>query len=635
MKRAEKNKKLLSTVLTAIIVLSVCAVISATAATVSVTRDLPDTPVSPEEEITVSLTQSGFLFNAGIVTETLPEGFTYVPDSLTGNADATFDATTNNLTINFESETTVTYIVEAGTAEQIENAVFSGTYKTLDEGFNPITGDVEGDTTLTLAEPTPTPTPMPVTLIICFKEEIPGWVLEKYDVLDINEALNCILVKAPEKEKVLAESLAEVKYIEKNKLVHALYTPNDSYYPSQWGLKRINADKAWDIEKGSKNVTLAILDTGIDYGHEDIGNYAGGFDFVNNDSDPMDDHGHGTAVAGVAAAIIDNERGIAGIAQVNILVLKVLNETGWGTDWDVARAITYAANHSADVISMSFGGDSSAVMEDACDYAWNNNSLLVAASGNENSSVIFPAAYHSVIAVGATDEDDERASYSNFGPELELVVPGNRILTTHPDNSYIHCSGTSIATPHVAGVAALLKSKRAKLSNEEIRETLRTTAEDLGEEGKDDYYGYGLVDAYAALGIKFDTGPGTYPSIFGTHEGTITPSRDIYVTKIYTYPCKGTGGHTEFVWIYGNGINESASWNGYAGDWHNITFDVPFVLKANLTYNYTIRTGSYPQIHHTDRLEIDNGVITCISFKDVNGKIHYDWIPAIKLVNII
>jgi len=234
-------------------------------------------------------------------------------------------------------------------------------------------------------------------------------------------------------------------------------------------MKKINADKAWDIEKGSENVTLAILDTGIDYRHEDIGNYAGGFDFVNNDSDPMDDHGHGTAVAGVAAAFIDNERGIAGIAQVNILVLKVLNETGWGTDWDVARAITYAANHSADVISMSFGGDSSAVMEDACDYAWNNNSLLVAASGNENSSV----------------------------------------------------------------------------------------------------------------------------------------------------------------------INESASWNGYAGDWHNVSFDVPFVLKANLTYNYTIRTGSYPQIHHTDRLEIDNGVITCISFKDVNGKIHYDWIPAIKLVNII
>nr|QNO52788.1 hypothetical protein HGGDFBBL_00020 [Methanosarcinales archaeon ANME-1 ERB6] len=565
----KKNKKLLSIVLTVIIVLSVCAVISATAAAVSVTRDLPDTPVSQEEEITVSLIQSGFLFNAGIVTETLPEGFTYVPD-----------------------------------------------------------------TTLTLAKPTPSPTPMPVTLIIGFKEEIPGGVLEKYGVLDINEALNCILVKAPEKEKVLAESLAEVKYVEKNKLVHVLYTPNDSYYPSQWGLKRINADKAWDIEKGSKNVTLAILDTGIDYGHEDLGNYAGSFDFVNNDSDPLDDHGHGTAVAGVAAAFIDNERGIAGIAQVDILVLKVLNETGWGTDWDVARAITYAANHSANVISMSFGGDSSALMEDACDYAWNNNSLLVAASGNGNSSVLFPAACHSVIAVGATDEDDERASYSNFGPELELVAPGNGIRTTHPDNSYTYYRGTSIATPHVSGVAALLKSKHAKLSNEKIRERLRTTAEDLGEEGKDDYYGYGMVNAYAALGIKFDTGPGTYPSIFGTHKGTITPSLDISVTKIYTYHCKGTGGHTEFVWIYGNGINESASWNGYTRDWHNISFDVPFVLKANLTYNYTIRTGSYPQIHHTDRLETDNGVITCISFKDVNGKIHYDGIPAIKLVNI-
>jgi len=284
----KRNKKLLSTVLTVIIVLSVCAVISATAADVSVTRDLPDTPVSPGEEINVSLTQSGF-FLAGFVNETLPEGFTYVPNSLTGNASVySYDATTNNLTINFESETMVTYIIESGMAEQIENAVFSGTYKTFDGGLKPITGGVEGDTTLTLAEPTP----MPI----------------------------------------------------------------------------------------------------------------------------------------------------------------------------------------------------------------------------------------------------------------------------------------------------------------------------------------------------FDTGSGTYPSIFGTHNGTIKPNQTITVQKLYTYPCPGTGGHSEYVRIWGNRLDANATWEGYGGDWHNITFDEPFMLEANLTCNYTIRTGSYPQIIHAKEFNATGGKITCEEFIDANGKRYVDRIPAIRLL---
>ena len=468
-------------------------------------------------------------------------------------------------------------------------------------------------------------------LIIGFKEEIPSSVFDKYEVLDINEELKSVLVKA--EEGVVREAMKDpnVKYVEKNKLVRTLYTPNDPFYPYQWNLEPIQVSKAWDIEKGSRNVTIAILDTGIDYWHEDLENYAGGFDFVNNDPDPMDDHGHGTAVAGIAAATIDNGKGIAGIAQVNILALKVLDETGWGTTWGVSKAITYAARHYVDVISMSFGSDDpSALMEAACVYAWDKNSILVAAAGNENSYVLYPAAYPSVIAVGATDKEGERASYSNFGPELELVAPGNLILTTHRDNSYTYDTGTSMSTPHVAGVAALLKSKHAELSNEEIREMLRTTAKDLGEEGKDDYYGYGMVDAYAALGIIFDTGPGTYPSIFGTHTGTIIPSHDIIVHNMFTYPCEGTGGHSVKVKIWNSTWNVTANWNGYIGDWHNITFDEPFTLKANLTYNYTIKTGSYPQIHHTDRLETDYGVITCTEFVDANGKRYDDWIPAVR-----
>jgi len=135
-----------------------------------------------------------------------------------------------------------------------------------------------------------------------------------------------------------------------------------------------------------------------------------------------------------------------------------------------------------------------------------------------------------------------------------------------------------------------------------------------------------------ALTYIFDTGAGTYPSIFGTHNGTIKPNQTITVFKLYTYPCIGTGGHTEYARIWNNsGLERIAKWGGYTGDWHNITFNKTFVLYKNETYNYTIRTGSYPQIHHTDALPTKNGGINCTKFTDANGKIYTDWIPAIKL----
>ncbi len=139
------------------------------------------------------------------------------------------------------------------------------------------------------------------------------------------------------------------------------------------------------------------------------------------------------------------------------------------------------------------------------------------------------------------------------------------------------------------------------------------------------------VITISELGNIFDTGEGTYPSISGTHNGTITPNADIIVSKLYTYPCVGTGGHTEYVRIWGNGIDVSGTWGSYGGDWHNVTFSRSFTLEAGKTYNYTIRTGSYPQIHHMNALLTANGWINCTSFTDVNGRVYYDWIPAIKL----
>jgi thermitase len=223
-----------------------------------------------------------------------------------------------------------------------------------------------------------------------------------YTVLERNEALNCVLVQVSRDDSQhVITSLAEedfVRYVEPNKRVHALlYTPNDPRYPDQWGPQSIKADWAWDHERGNKNVTIAIIDSGIDYTHEDLcTNYiAGGYDWVNNDSDPMDDYGHGTHCAGIAAATLNNEKGIAGIAQVNLLAEKMLDETGWGTEWDLAQAIVHAADSNVDIISLSVGGDDDVqAEEDACLYAWNHGCLLVASSGNDYSAVIkYPAAY--------------------------------------------------------------------------------------------------------------------------------------------------------------------------------------------------------------------------------------------------
>jgi thermitase len=259
-------------------------------------------------------------------------------------------------------------------------------------------------------------------LIIGFKDDATPALQEAiattygYTILERNEALNCLLVQpapaglAQAKTAVASEEI--VRYVEPNHLVQALYTPNDTeYLLYQWGLPSIKVDHAWDRERGNKTVTIAIIDSGIEYTHEDLSaNYLpGGYDWVNNETDPMDDNGHGTHCAGIAAAVIDNGKGIAGIAQVNLLAEKVLKSNGSGTEWDVAQAIVHAVDYGATIISLSLGtNETASPMEDACRYAWDHGCLLVAAAGNGNQyGVLYPAAYETVIAVRSVDQSDQ------------------------------------------------------------------------------------------------------------------------------------------------------------------------------------------------------------------------------------
>jgi len=270
-----------------------------------------------------------------------------------------------------------------------------------------------------------------------------------------------------------------------------------------WGVKRIGSGFVHDSGNRGDGVKVAIVDTGIDYTHPDLdGNYVGGFDFVNADGDPMDDHGHGTHVAGTVAAA-DDGAGVVGAAPKALLYgVKVLNSMGSGSWSGIIAGIEWAADNGVQVTNNSYGGstDPGSIVKAAFDNSYAAGVLHVAAAGNSGActptgdTVLYPAKFASVMAVAATSSTDARACFSSTGPAVEISGPGVSINSTRRGGGYTVMSGTSMASPHVAGVAALVLAS-AQMTNVEARQKLVDTADDLGAVGRDELYGFGLVDA--------------------------------------------------------------------------------------------------------------------------------------------
>ena len=324
--------------------------------------------------------------------------------------------------------------------------------------------------------------------------------------------INVIAANMPENAIQGLSHNPNIAYVEPDAEAHImdhLTTDNSLEYNNSWGVDHIRADSvhARNPSNTGDGIIVCVVDTGINYVHTDlVGNYVGGWDFVNNDSDPFDDNGHGTHVSGTIAAKA-NGVGVVGVAPgAKLIVAKVLNSAGSGSYGNVIAGVNLCVDSGAKVISMSLGGSSDSIaLHSAVDAAYANNVLVVAAAGNSGNkpgkgdNVGYPARYDSVIAVAATDSNDKRASWSSTGPKVEISAPGVSVKSTWLGTGYNTISGTSMATPHVSGVAALIWYSNGLLTSSQVRDILDSTAQDLGATGRDNLYGYGLVRADNAV----------------------------------------------------------------------------------------------------------------------------------------
>lgn len=411
------------------------------------------------------------------------------------------------------------------------------------------------------------------------------WKLDVYKMAVKNRADIPKLVSRIAKEKI-------VEYAEPDYVRYTCFVPNDPRCPQQWGLRQIEVDQFWDVEMGSPDVVVAVLDTGIDLSHPDLvnqlwinpGEIAGnqidddengyvddiyGYDFHGDgsfppvgDEDPVpqDDNGHGTHVSGRVAAETNNSIGVAGIAPgVKIMVVRVLGGIlGFGYSSDIVEGVLYAVDNGASVINMSLGGTSASLTEyNTYKVAYESNVLVAAASGNDGGGanpISYPAGYVFNMAVGASDSSDNIAYFSTHGFQLEVSAPGVETLSTTLGGGYgfTGWSGTSMAAPHVAGLAALLYSQTPTLTNWQARLMIRDGVVDAGSPGWDQYHGFGRVDCPTLLGVSIPSPSSLH--LINPIEGSSLPANAIL--SFAWSPVDGAANYKLIVNLPSGGIKE-------------------------------------------------------------------------------
>jgi thermitase len=441
------------------------------------------------------------------------------------------------------------------------------------------------------------------------KKDFPEIGVQHVSVPEVkNEQAQAARQKALERKKKDLEQAPDVEAVDYNYIRRGTMTPSDPRYGEQWGFPKINAPAAWDTTQGSSNVRIAILDSGIDMNHPDLtGKVVYQYDFVGNDADATDDRGHGTHVAGTVAARTNNKDasgnyvGVAGTCpNCSLVNFKVLDANNVGTDANYVSAINFATRlgtKKPHVINMSFTEKAgSSALEAAINNAWAKGIVVVASAGNNGTdgTKYYPAAYQNVIAVAATDRDDKRAIFenkpgeymvtvytstgscclhkyyeaSNAGPWVDVAAPGKGIMSTTPtyastcmpscyaqnyDGTF---NGTSMAAPHVSGLAGLILSKDGSLSPDQVRNQIESTAKDLGTAGRDDVFGNGLINAQAALNFTSRS--------YEENDAAITYS---------------AGDWTKYSW--------SGTWGGASGGYTN------WASRAGATATFTFTGNSF------------------------------------------
>ncbi|HEU5014857.1 MAG TPA: S8 family peptidase [Roseiflexaceae bacterium] len=348
--------------------------------------------------------------------------------------------------------------------------------------------------------------------------------------------LYSVQVQPGDEQRMLAhlQALPSVAYAQLDHAVAAQIQPHDARYSEQWNMERIGAPEAWAVVTDTTALVVAVLDTGIAEAHPDLQGqlwrnpgeianngvdddhngfvddvhgwhfyhtYSNGQAYTHDDSSISDANGHGTHVAGIIGATGDNGMGVTGVAwRARLMIVRVLEDDAVGWESDVIRGVNYAIANGARIVHMSLGQtESSPALMDMITQAEERGVLVVAAAGNTGNQVLFPAAYPTVLSVGASDQHDQRAGFSAFGARLDLLAPGVDILSTWNGVPYFARSGTSMAAPHVSGAAALLWTRMPNMTPAQVRRCLLQTAIDLGPPGRDDNHGWGLLNIGRAL----------------------------------------------------------------------------------------------------------------------------------------